>query len=176
MADQITVASAARGDGLDIVVRGRLPAGADDGVVTYLAASPPDRRSSFSGSALPFADARQAFDRTPNRGQLQLGPDRDFEVRLKYPNAYYAGLGTVYVPPSLILEFVRGGERMRSAVKISDGAPFRTLTYPRLRTSASFYAPATAQPVATQEQILRASAYPATNKEPADFWGGKPPL
>jgi hypothetical protein len=84
---------------LDIVVRGRLPAGADDGVVHYLAASPPDYRSSFAGSALPFADARQAFDRTPNRGVLNLGADRTFEVRLLYPNAYYAGLGSVYVPP-----------------------------------------------------------------------------
>ena len=153
----------------------------DDARVEYLAASPPESRSGFSGSGLPFASPRQAFDHTPNRGTVVTsGRDqRTATIVLKYPNAYYVGLGTVYVPPVLFLSYVSNGARKREAIRLGDGVPFRTLTYPafntRPRSSCMFY-DVGQLPVRTQEEILRASAYPDKNVMPPNFWGAKPPV
>lgn len=152
----------------------------DDGRVTYYAAAPPDYGASFSGSALPFAGAKQAFDGTPNKGVVQAEEGgQTVHIKLRYPNAYYVGLGTVYVPPTVHIEYTSQGRPMTESMRISDGVPFRTLTYPayntRPRRDCTFY-DAGDLPVRGQEAILRASAYPDKNEMPANFWGTKPPV
>ena len=157
----------------DIRVRVRLPERPDDGVVQWVAAAPADYRSSFSGSGLPFVDAKMAFYNTPNHGTASVEPDRTVAVDLYAPNSYYVGLGTVRVPPTLHLVYTVGGRTVRQAVPVGQGIPFRSLTYPGTRENTMFYAPE--QPrIRSQEEILRASAYPSTNQEPADFWGARP--
>ena len=64
-------------------------------------------------------------------------------------------------------------------IQIDDGIPFRTLTYPappskKPRTSPMFYCEPE-KGVRSQEAILRASAYPAVNKTPDNFWANRPP-
>lgn len=164
----------ADGPAPDLQVRVRLQEAPDGGRVQYVAAAPPDYRTSFSGSALPFVDAQHAFYNTPNRGTALVDSEGAVTVRLVTPNSYYVGLGTVRVPPTLHLSYRVGGAARSASVRVSEGVPFRSLTYPSQRRGAAFYAP-DAPLVRSQEAILRASAYPDVNQEPADFWGGRPP-
>lgn len=158
----------------DIIVRGTLPSPSDDGVIHYIAAAPPDYRSSFSGSGLPYASAEQAFYNTPNRGSTRVGVAGGWEVKMVAPSAYYADGGMERVPPTLYLAYMSGGRHVRTSVRVSEGVPFRTLTHDDRRTSAVFYAPGNDGMVRSQEEILRASAFPAVNVMPPDFWGGRP--
>jgi hypothetical protein len=157
----------------DVTFRGKLPQQPDDGVAYYIAAAPPDYRSSFTGSAMPFTDSQQAFYNTPNRGSTRVQQDGSFEVHLVMPNSYYVGLGTVRVPPTLHVVYHTDGRRMQKAMQISRGVPFRALTYPNKRTGPMFYA-SEAQFIRSQEEILYASAYPDINAEPDNFWGERP--
>ena len=148
-----------------MAVRGRvMEAGVDTGSgIRFLAAAPPDRGGSYSGSGLPFASASQAFFNTPNVGSAPLGPDGSFELRLPtMPNAYYAGVGTVLVPPCVHLTYTCDGRaRTRTtAVELAAVAvPHRLLTYPASRRDPTFYqapSPPTAQ---TQEAIIRGAVW-----------------
>lgn len=147
----------------------------DGGVVEYIAAAPAERRATFTGSGLPFASPRQAFERTPNRGVARVGPGGTVMLQLLYPNAYYVGLGTAYVPPVVHVSYTVAGAGVRETVAVGGGLPFRTLTYPGTRSSCMFYDNWNL-PVRTQEQILRSSAYPEARATPANFWGLKPPV
>jgi hypothetical protein len=158
----------------DLIVNMRLADEPDGGEVKYVAAAPPDYRTSFSGSALPFTDAQHAFYNTPNRGTAQLNDDGELQIRLVTPNSYYVGMGSVRVPPTVHLTYRVNGESRTSSVQVSAGVPFRSLTYPKQRSSATFYAPE-AKLVRSQESILRASAFPDENTEPDNFWGERPP-
>lgn len=153
----------------------------------YYAAAPADRRTAFSGSGLPYADAEQAFYGSPNVGSVKLTSANAFQIDLLLPNAYYAGLGTLYVPPSVHVWYRSNGndKQVRTdSIKLGDGIPFRSLTYPTLptrpRDGAMFYKAAPVL-VRSQEQILRDSGYPSIKalrsgyQMPSNFWGLKPP-
>lgn len=146
----------------------------DNGSVEYVAASPPDHRSSFGGSALPFASAKQAFEGTPNRGTITVTADRKVSVNLQYPNAYYAGLGSDYIPPTVYIRYMVNGKPIHVKVKVSHGIPYRSLAHPVSRSGAEFYDNLTQLPVRSQEQILLDSAYPNVNAQASNFWGLKP--
>jgi hypothetical protein len=161
---------------MDIVVSGTIHDKPDDGSIWYLAASPPDYRASFTGSALPFASPQQAFENTPNAGQLDVGGDGRFSVSLLYPNSYYVDLGNALVPPTLYIMYTRKGLEVRKTVRVGTGMPYRSLDHPFARKGPDFYAAPGAMHVRSQERILKDSGYPAINREAADFWGGKPPL
>jgi len=169
-------------DGRPLVrIKGVVREGTKDGVVNYFAPSPPERRACATASGLPFADAQQAFDGSPNKGSVRTNGDNAFQLEIQKPNAYYAGLGTRFVPPSVHLWFVdTRGKKRHVVVKSGQGVPFRSLTYPSLptrpRKDATFY---TASPTVarSQEQILRDSAYPTeTMRMPSNFWGLRPPV
>lgn len=165
---------------IDIIVKAHIKEPVSSKYVSYIAATSPDFRASFTGSALPFHTQNQAFDRSPNRGTAPIGEGNTFTVKIKYPNSYYAGLGTVIVPPTLYIYYktVKGEDRIVK-VPVSKGIPFRHLTYPmqftRARKDAMFYDGGWEMPVRSQEQILRDSAYPSVNSMPDNFWGLKPP-
>ena len=177
----------------DMVVKGRINDRVVGGVIHYVAAAPPDYRATFTGSGLPFANAEMAFSQTPNRGVVKLGLNNSFEIKLAYPNAYYAGLGTVYVPPTLYISYkAMNFEKTvfndrEVAIKVSEGIPYRFLTYPgwntKARKDAGFYAGVSGEkevgwdmPVRTQEQILRDSAYPMKNIMDEGYWGVRPAI
>jgi hypothetical protein len=166
----------------DVRINGRVnnALGMMDAKVVFWAPAPPNYRTSYSGSALPFTNSEMAFDKTPNAGTVNVNRDGTFSFSLQFPNAYYAGLGTLFVSPHVRLQtIVNGKVNDTEVVRVGEGIPFRLLTYPPVpatapRCSPSFYA-RDHLPLRTQEQILRDSAYPAKNVMPTNFWGLRPP-
>ena len=167
-----------RGKG-DLVVQGKLKSNMPTSKLFFWAAAPPTYGTSFSGSGMPYPDPLTAYDRTPNKGVLEV-LNGNFTINMKYPNAYYIGLGSVHVPPHINFKICEEGkEDAYFSIQIDDGVPFRMLTYPapptqKPRTSAMFYCEP-GKGARTQESILRVSAYPSTNKMPDNFWGDRPP-
>ena len=164
----------------DIVVKGTINDVVSSGKINFIAASPADRRGSYSGSGLPFHDTNQAFVETPNKGKLVLEAN-SFEIPLMFPNAYYVNLGNQLIPPTLFLSYENGsGEHKIINIKLSDPIPYRMLGYPAeftmARQGAEFYHAHHNLPVRTQEQICRDSMYPNKNKMQNDFWGLRPAL
>lgn len=162
------------------IVEGKLLEMPDaDTLVRYVAASPPDHNGSFSGSGFPFANEEQAFDKTPNRGMLDVSPDGTYTVHIMYPNSYYRRLGSDLIPPTLYVAYHSGGRRITLASTLGTPIPFRTLTYPASRHDVEFYDRGShdmLQPdrdARTQETMLRQSAYP--EYQPLDFWGAVTP-
>lgn len=156
----------------------------DGTTIRYIAAAPADRRSSFTGSGLPFANERQAFTNTPNSGEV-VGGGGSLKITLQgAPNAYYAGLGTLLIPPHVRVEYVdESGTHRHGAVSLVNivGIPFRTNTYQRMRTGPEFYS-VPDMFARSQPDILHASSFPenaavasAVAANLTDFWRGRPP-
>lgn len=164
------------GDG-EYVVRGRLNTLTSNATIMFWAANPPTYTTSFTGSGLPFPNPDIAYDNTPNRGAVK-SVNGKFEFKIRYPNAYYVGLGTVYVEPCVHIKICElGSDGKIHTIKLENGIPFRMLTYPpshegtAARANPMFYAGRDELPIRTQEQILRDSAFPEDNKMPTNFWG-----
>lgn len=143
--------------------------------IIYWAAAPATRGIGFTGSGLPYPNPDQAYDQTPNQGAARATGGQ-FSIKLKSPNAYYVGLGSLYVPPVLHVKVC--GEDTVHHIPISSGIPFRTLTYPappskNPRSNAMFYCTGDL-PIRSQEQILRDSAYRSEVPMPDNFWGLRP--
>lgn len=164
----------------DLIIRGRIDDTVQGGEIFYAAASPADHRATFTGSGLPFYNQLQAFDNSPNIGYAKLDEKNNFTIQLMVPNSYAVGLGSVIVPPTVYIEYTNGNNEARLiTVKVSEGIPFRHLTYPmnpRARMDATFYDSQFGLQVRSQEQILLESAYPKVNKTPSNYFGTKPPL
>ncbi len=143
--------------------------------IIYWAAAPATRGMSFSGSGLPYANPAQAYDQTPNQGSTTAHGGK-FTIKLRAPNAYYVGLGTLYVPPMLHVK-ICGDDKVHH-IPIGHGIPYRTLTYPappskKARADPMFYCTGDL-PVRTQEQILRDSAYRYDIPTDDSFWKLRP--
>lgn len=164
----------------DIIVKGTMLDTIPSGEIRYLAASPCDRRASFTGSGFPFHNAEQAFMDSPNKGIVRLQGNH-FEIPLLFPNSYYVQVGRELVPPTLFLMYDgQNGDERVVRIKLGDPVPYRFLGYPSQftmgRNDASFYHAHHNLPVRSQEQVLLDSAYPNKNKMSKDFWGLKPAL
>jgi len=161
----------------DLIVNGQLKTLASK--LYFWAASPPTYGTSFSGSGMPYPNPEVAYDRTPNKGVVTVSNGK-FSINMKYPNAYYTGLGSLYIPPHVNFKICEDGQNDKYfSVQIDDGIPFRMLTYPapptkKPRISPLFYSEPE-KGARSQEAILRASAYPDTNTMPDNFWGDRPP-
>lgn len=164
----------------DMTIIGKFSEKVKNNVIRYIAASPADHRGSFTGSGLPFANQIQAFDGTPNVGEVVLNADMTFQIDLITPNSYMVGLGSMLVPPTLYIRYASiEGESRLITIKLSNGIPYRLLTYPTnpvARKDATFYDAQFFLPVRSQEDILYDSGYPLTNLAAETFWGLKPPL
>lgn len=126
----------------------------DDGVVDFIAACPPDRRTSFSGSGLPFATPEQALLETPNVGRLSvLSKNTPLSIDIITPNSFYVGSSKVY--PTLFIRYKSKKKYCIRAIKLADHIPYRML----------FHTPHNAEVNEThtnQELILRKKAYPSS--------------
>ena len=156
-----------------VKVIGQLTDTVKDGVLNYLAAAPADHMTSYTGSGLAFPNEEVAFDNTPNKGKMKINASK-FEIDLQMPNSYYTKLFNELTKPELMLKYNTNKETRILRIPIANSIPYRTLTYPYIRTSPEFYN--VALPVRTQEQILRDSGYPNKNVEPQNVWGLKPPM
>lgn len=150
--------------------------------VTVWAAAPIDRRQSFSGSGMPFANPEMAFSN--NSVVLENYNDRDFKVVLLEPNSFYDRCGSVFVPPTVFVrvESNDDSKKVATTYKVLDqvNAPFRALQYTmpdnvQPRDNPAFYSGRDKLPYRSQYEILVDSAYPCTDSMPKNFWGLKPP-
>ena len=163
----------------DLLVRGSLKTSTSSGQLFFWAAAPPTKGISFSGSGMPYPNALVAYDRTPNKGVVQV-VNGAFQFSIKHPNAYYIGLGSLYLPPHINFKLcVPGQADSYFSVQIDDGIPFRMLTYPapptkKPRLNAMFYSEPE-KGARSQEAILRSGAYPVGYSMPDNFWGDRPP-
>ena len=76
--------------------------------ISFIAPCPPDFRSSFTGSGLPYENADIAFDNTPNRGEVTLDANNAFTIQLFMPGSYYeysVSDGKVLVPPCIYITY-----------------------------------------------------------------------
>lgn len=147
--------------------------------IMYWAPNPPTYCSSYSGSGLPYPNPNIAYENTPNRGVVKTSNGK-FEFKLRYPNSYYIGLGSVYVKPVCHIKICDDKKSKIHTIELGHGIPFRMLTYQQTpftisRDSPNFYKGGFELPVRTQEQVLRDSGYPEENKMPNNFWGLRPP-
>jgi hypothetical protein len=145
---------------VDIVMRvSPIPA---RGRLAYAAPPPPDRRFSFTGSGLPFANAQEALaSNRASRGVANVDVDGTFVAKLAaMPGSYYAGLGTKLIPPCVHVTYMdTDGKRVRLVGLIGvESIPHRTLTHPASRTGPQFYN-ATEKEVRAQDTILKESAW-----------------
>ena len=154
-----------------ILVKGRIGPPVE-GRVEYTAAAPPDSRTSFSGSGLPFANPEQAFGNTPNRGFFEVGPSQTFEIHMLEVNSFYENFDDL-IGPSIYIRYTSHGSVVTEHVKLGEPIAHRLLTYPAERTSALFYL-VPEQPVRTQEQILYDGEY--SWKPGHTFWEKRPPI
>ena len=157
----------------DLHIKGTISDVVDQGRIRFIAAAPADYHSSYTGSALPFATPMQAFQNTPNKGEIMLQANQ-FSIRLLHPNSFYEALGSFLIPPTLFLHYFSGGEEKTINVKVAEEIPYRRLTYPVSRDDPLFYNGTDKLPIRTQERILRDSPYPARNHESHNIWGLKP--
>lgn len=162
-----------------ITIKGKIGTAVDDGLVEYIAASPPDSRSSFSGSGLPFQNPEQAFSGTPTNGVFTVSNEGEFEITVIEPNSYYVDMGSTLVEPSIYVRYKTHGELMSERLTIGAPIAYRTLTYATrtdggvARSSPEFYKMAKEVSVRTQEQIILDSMY--TGRYQDRFWGTTPP-
>jgi hypothetical protein len=156
-----------------ILVKGRIGPPVE-GRVEFVAAAPPDSRTSFSGSGLPFANPEQAFENTTNRGTLELGPNQTFEIHMHETNSFYEDFDTL-IGPSLFLRYKSNSTLISERVHLGEPIAHRLLSYPAERTSAMFYH-VEQQPARTQEQILYDGEYHWKTVVGETFWGKRPPV
>lgn len=148
----------------------------------YWASAPPTRGYSYSGSALPYANAEIAFGGDLDGGNpnidvtevLQGGFNFDMEI----PNSYYENNGTKLVPPTVYFVFCdENGNNIskRESIQLAESIAFRSLSWLPKRNwnDGPLYYGNQQQPTRTQEQILRDSAWQPS--EPRDGWGLRPP-
>lgn len=152
-------------------ISGKINDTVKDSTLYYKAASPPDRRCSFTGSGLPYATEEMAFYNTPNKGFVELKENNTFEFYIFVPSAYYKNLGNDIIDPTIYFKYHNGSEYVYSDVVITKRIPFRSLTYNQNRTSPDFYE--NDYGVKTQEAILIDRGYPKSNNI-MNYW--KPSL
>ena len=167
-----------QGDG-DITISGTVKSSTPNPKIMFWAPAPANHLTSYSGSGLPFPNPTMAYENSPNKGMVEA-VDRQFSFKLQYPNAYYAALGTMYVPPLVNIKVCEPGlDSTFTTIEIDGGIPYRTLTYPSPPSKNSYSSPlffhVPEKEVRTQEEILRSAEYPSNNKMPDNWWGMKPP-
>lgn len=164
-----------RSRSFDLKVKGKINDHVKDNMIYYIAAAPADFRATYTGSGLPFYNQLQAFDNTPNKGKIKLDMMNNFEIDLMIPNSYYVALGSVLVKPMLYISYYNGNNELKTInIKLSNGIPYRFLTYPNEHKNVQFYN--TQLKIRSQEEILRSAGYPKINIMPDNYWGEKPPL
>ena len=163
-----------------VTIKGNINDTIKDHTLQYMAASPVEKRMSFSGSGLPYSSPLMAFENSKNKGIIEVGLNNSFTFSIEMPSAYYTNLGTNLIPPSLYIKYNNGISVITINIQLAEPVPYRLLTYPSTHTmarkNANFYQDILPLPVRTQEEILISSSYPKQNAMYTNFWGLKPPV
>lgn len=116
--------------------------------IVICAPNPPDIRTSYSGTALPFPNEEIAFHNTIN--YYEINKDGIIAIIFKIPNSYYSedGYTKIKTPIMLIID----GEKI--IYEFDDLCPLKTIR-DRVRGNPSFYAiKEIILPVATAENNM----------------------
>lgn len=108
----------------DLVIVGKFSDNIDSNI-KYFAPSPPDYRSSYPGSALPFASELQAFQNTPNIGSVMVDSENRFEINLVKPNAFFNIDSRIEPYVSIIYKY--NGEVKTIKVQLGDTFKHKTI-------------------------------------------------
>jgi hypothetical protein len=160
----------------DIIVQGVINDHVKERKIRYIAAAPADYKNTFSGSGFPFVSQLQAFDSTPNFGDIGLTFQNEFKIKLILPNSYAVGLGSIIVPPTLfIMYYNENNQEKLISIKLSDGIPYRHITYPIERKGPEFYNTQFYLYPMDQWKQLEKSGYPKINKQYKSYFSQRPP-
>jgi hypothetical protein len=160
-----------------VKISGRINEKVKDRKLTFTAVAPCDRRTSFSGSGLPFPSLQMGLEGSPNIGSIILSEHNTFSLEMQVPCSYYIGLGTLLMPPTVHFSWNNGYVTKNRNIELCESIPYRSLTYPGLRKNATFYSTFATLPVRGQEDIIQSGAYPYdTMREANKFWGLRPPV
>ena len=114
-----------------------------------VAPNPPDYRTSYSGSALPFPCQEIAFEKTKN--YYEIGNNGVIDIKFMFPNSYYEPEGRKKIVSPLLLIL----DENRHLYETKDMCPLKTLR-DRVRGNPSFYAlKEVILPVADAEDTMR---------------------
>lgn len=130
----------------DLVIVGKFSDQVDSNL-KYYAPSPPDYRSSYPGSALPFASEKQAFQNTPNIGSVLLDSENRFEINLVKPNSFF-NIDT-RIEPYVSIIYKYNGEIKNIKVQLGD-----TFKHKTIQSDPRDF-PRNEDVVETQEKILK---------------------
>lgn len=161
--------------GKDLVIEGQFAYKIDKDIVHFIASSPPDYRSSFSGSALPYASKKQAYDNTPNIGHVEVSTNNSFVIKLAYPNSYYGDFSNDIENPYVLLSYSFEGVEKTLKIELDKIINnVRTLRH-HPNHNELFYENESNLEIRSQEKILRDSQFKNINNQNS-FWGLRPPF
>lgn len=158
-----------------VTVTGRITGlGSTSQRIEWQAAAPVTRGIGFAGAGQPYPNKEIALENTPNKGVIDSS-DGSFTIQLRgIPAGYFAGLGSIYVPP--LIEFssvMKGKAPFYATLWINDtAAPYRWISggpatlRPEVDTPDStgrsmYYFGREQMPLfVNQEAQLRAKGYP----------------
>jgi len=100
--------------------------------ITISAPNPPDIRTSYSGTALPFPNEEIAFENTKNYYIIQ---NSIIDISFNIPNSYYSNDGYKKINTPIILTI----DDKKIIYELSDLCPLKTIR-DRVRGNPSFYA------------------------------------
>ena len=110
--------------------------------------NPADRRTSYSGTALPFPSEEIAFENTKNF--LEIKKDGKINVEFLFPNSYYTPDGYTKIISPVIVYL----DDKKTIVELDDLCPLKTLR-DRVRGNPSFYGTREfLLPVANAEDVM----------------------
>ena len=158
----------------DLVIQGYFSEKVDNNEIYYIAPNPPDYRTSFNGSALPYMSKHQAYDNTPNIGKVTLSDNNTFSINISYPNSYYEDFTNNIIPPYVLIDYYFEGINKNVKINLDIQVPNRTIRHPP-QYNEMFYTNAPKLEIRSQEKILRDSQF-KNIKDNNDFWGLKPPF
>ena len=116
--------------------------------MVIIAPNPPDRRTSYSGTALPFPSEDIAFENTKN--YFEIIKDGRINTEFLYPNSYYTPDGYTKIKSPILVYL----DDKKIIVELNDLCPLKTLR-DRIRGNPSFYGTREfLLPVANAEDVM----------------------
>lgn len=134
-------------NGKELIIKGNFKNNSNYKKIILCAPNPPDIRTSYSGTSLPFPNEEIAFHNTKNIYEIKNG---NIDITFKTPNSYYSvdGYNKIKSPVMLIID------DKKIIYEFEDMCPLKTLR-DRVRGNPSFYAiKEILLPVATAENTM----------------------
>lgn len=137
-----------------VTVNGKVSPLPDSMSIDWVAASPPDRITSFSGSGIPFASEQQAFEGAAQSGVACVSETGHFSVAIIAPNSYHVNSSEVPLSPRLFVFWKSNRVAHKMSIPIPNASvPGRSLRDPVTTRDTAF------PDIQTQESYLRDGGY-----------------